>query len=131
MKPIKVGHAYQLHTHRLGKPLKSTPLKADKNLLPNSFSFHLQQTIAQSDVKFSQHAVQRMKERGIEVTQELIHRINQGMSKAQAKGAKESLFLIDDHAFVISVKNQTVITAMEREDMQEQMVTNIDSAVLL
>lgn len=134
MKSVHLGPVYPLNSHKINnKPIQSPIQRVEQNAVStSSFSYHLQQTVAaQKGVKFSQHAVERMRERGIEVTPELVEKISHGVNKAQAKGSKESLFLIDDQAFVISVKNQTVITAMEREDMQEQMITNIDSAVLL
>ncbi|GAA0365091.1 TIGR02530 family flagellar biosynthesis protein [Bacillus horti] len=129
MKAIKAGHSYQINAHPIHKPLQQQ--KVNKGQFKTAFELQLQQTLIHSDVKFSQHARTRMEERGIEMNQDLIQKINQGVSKAQTKGAKESLFLIDNHAFVVSVKNQTVITAMERDELQDQMVTNIDSAVLL
>jgi flagellar operon protein len=133
MKSVHLGPVYPLNSHKLSKPIQRPIQRVEQNAVSKpSFSYHLQQTVAtHKGVKFSQHAVARMRERGIEVTPELVEKISFGVNKAQAKGSKESLFLIDDQAFVISVKNQTVITAMEREDMQDQMITNIDSAVLL
>lgn len=96
-----------------------------------AFAHVLNQTLAKESLKFSQHAQNRLNERGIQLTVEQIERLEQGLVKAKNKGARESLFLMEDLAFVVSVKNQTVITAMEKEQMSEQVVTNIDSAVLL
>jgi flagellar operon protein len=53
------------------------------------------------------------------------------VDKAEAKGAKESLVLVDDVALVVSVKNRTVITAVDRQHLKENVFTNIDSAVVV
>jgi len=53
------------------------------------------------------------------------------VSKAAAKGARESLILLDDKAFVVSVRNRTVITAVDGEHLKENVFTNIDSAVIV
>ena len=52
------------------------------------------------------------------------------VDRAAAKGARESLVLVDDTAFVVSVRNRTVITAVDRARMRDQVFTNIDSAVI-
>ena len=49
---------------------------------------------------------------------------------ARAKGARSSLILTEAGAFVVSVSNRTVITAMDPAQMRERVVTNIDSAVI-
>ena len=81
-------------------------------------------------VKFSSHAVQRLQKRNIQVTAEEIGRINNAVSKAAEKGSRESLVLVDDLALIVSIANKTVITAMDRMSMKEQVVTNIDSAII-
>jgi flagellar operon protein len=110
---------------------QTKPTKTTAGNLQRSFSDHFQQALQGTQVKFSHHAEVRLKQNGVELSTEQLERINQGVSKAKAKGAKESLMLMGDLAFVVSVKNETVITAMKKSAMEEQVVTNIDSAVLL
>jgi flagellar operon protein len=81
-------------------------------------------------VKFSGHALQRIERRGIALDASTTARLNEGVSRAASKGARDSLVLVDDTAFVVSVPNRTVITAVDREHMKEQVFTNIDSAVI-
>ena len=57
-------------------------------------------------------------------------RLGDGVDRAAAKGSRDSLVLVDQTAFVVSVRNRTVITAVDREHMREQVFTNIDSAVI-
>lgn len=82
------------------------------------------------EVKFSRHAQERLEARKITLNGEQISRLQGAVNKAEAKGARESLILIDDLAFVVSVKNKTVITAVDGENRKENVFTNIDSAVI-
>jgi flagellar operon protein len=82
-------------------------------------------------VAFSRHAEERLHSRGIMLTQEQLGRISQAIDKAESKGSRETLILTDDTALVVSVKNRTVITAFDRENLREGIVTSIDSAVIL
>jgi flagellar operon protein len=60
----------------------------------------------------------------------MLDRLNGGVARAAAKGSRDSLVLLDDTAFVVSVRNRTVITAVDRARMRDQVFTNIDSAVI-
>ena len=82
------------------------------------------------ELKFSSHALDRIERRGIPVNEQSLARLQGGVTRAAAKGARESLVLVDDTAFVVSVRNRTVVTAVDRQHMQEQVFTNIDSAVI-
>jgi len=82
-------------------------------------------------LKFSQHALDRMSSRGISFKPEELSRLNDAVDKAAKKGSKESLILMGDNALIVSVKNKTVVTTMDREAMKENVFTNIDSTVIL
>lgn len=84
----------------------------------------------QKTLTISHHADQRMKARGIELSQELMNRLEDAIEKASSKGSKDALVILDNLAFVVSVKNRTVITAMDDESMRNNVFTNIDSAVI-
>jgi flagellar operon protein len=81
-------------------------------------------------VHFSKHAVQRLERRGIEVTPATMARLDSGVQRAESKGARDSVIFVDSTAFVVSVQNRTVVTAVDREHMREHVFTNIDSAVI-
>lgn len=83
-----------------------------------------------NNLKFSAHATARINSREIDFGKEDAVRLNQAVEKAQAKGAKESLILMDDKAFIVSVVNRTVITAVNRNSLSSNVITNIDSAVI-
>jgi len=84
-------------------------------------------------IQFSQHALERLQARNIHLGQAELAKINSAMDKAAQKGAKESLVLMNNNnlALVVSVKNKTVITAMDSASMRNNIFTNIDSAIIL
>ena len=83
-----------------------------------------------SGVKFSGHALQRIERRGIDTSPQTLARLDGAVQRAAAKGARESVVLLDGTAFVVSVRNKTVITAVDAQSMREHVFTNIDSAVI-
>ena len=82
------------------------------------------------NLKFSAHAKARINSREIDFGQADALRLNKAVERAEAKGAKESLILMDDKAFIVSVVNRTVITAVNRSSLNSNVITNIDSAVI-
>jgi flagellar operon protein len=89
------------------------------------------QAILSDRLKLSGHAQTRLQSREIELDQDAWERVMQGVEKAAEKGAKESLVMVDDVALIVSVKNRTVITAVESARLKESVFTNIDSAVIV
>ena len=83
------------------------------------------------EVRFSKHAANRLVDRNIELTKEQVQRLNLGAAKAGAKGINESLVLVDSLAFIVNVPKNTVITAMEQTETDENIFTNIDGAVII
>ena len=94
-----------------------------------SFGTILEQQL--EGVKFSQHALQRLQTRNIKLDEATMAQLNNAVDKAAQKGARESLILINNLALVVSVKNKTVITAMDESAMKANIFTNIDSAVIV
>lgn len=84
-----------------------------------------------SSVKFSNHAIERMRSRGIGFNAEDMGKLNEAVAKAEQKGSKETLVLYKDSAFIVNVKNKTVVTAMDQNMMKENVFTNIDSTILI
>lgn len=115
------------------KTEKLTTANSVSNAQKNQTTFD--QVLAQqlSGVQFSQHALQRMESRNITLGKNDLLKLNNAIDKAAQKGAKESLVLMNNNnvALVVSVKNKTVITAMDSINMKENVFTNIDSAVII
>ena len=84
-------------------------------------------------VQFSQHALQRLQERNIKLGQTELTKLNNAIDKASQKGAKESVVFMNNNnlALVVSIKNKTVITAMDGATIKDNVFTNIDSAVMI
>lgn len=90
-----------------------------------------QQLLKKDGVKFSRHAESRLNSRSIDLTQEQIQRLNNGIDKAKAKGIRESLVLMDNIALVVNVESNTVVTALDQSEATDHVFTNIDGAVVL
>ena len=84
-----------------------------------------------STIKFSNHAVERMQTRGISYNPESLLKLDEAIKKAAAKGSKDTLVLMDDSALIVSVKNNTVVTVMDKNSLRENVFTNIDSTVVI
>ncbi|MBO8171013.1 MAG: flagellar protein [Bacillaceae bacterium] len=127
---FKIGQTYFP-----GQPLQ--PVRKNNRTPDASQSPRFEQLLKQQVEKepkplhFSQHARERLDMRGIELTQQDMDRIRSAVARAEEKGARESLILMNDVAFVVSIKNKTVITAVDGNQMKENIFTNIDSAVVL
>lgn len=87
--------------------------------------------IAKDGIKFSNHAVERMRTRGISFSPEDMTRLNEAVGRAAAKGSKDSLILMNDSALIVSVKNNTVVTVMDKNALKENVFTNIDSTIVM
>jgi flagellar operon protein len=80
---------------------------------------------------FSRHAQERLQARKIQLNDTDLANLQTAVNRADEKGAKDSLVLMRDMAFIVSVKNRTVVTAMDSEHLKENVFTNIDSAVIV
>ena len=89
------------------------------------------QTAAEPAISFSKHAQSRAEERGIQVDDALMGQLADSVERAQAKGATNILAFDATRAFIINVPHGRVITTMSQEEMEENIFTNIDGAVLL
>jgi flagellar operon protein len=95
-----------------------------------TFADELAKAGGSQPLQFSKHALARVERRGIELDGSTMKRLNEGVARAASKGSRDSLVLVDGTAFVVSVSNHTVITAVGSEHMKDNVFTNIDSAVI-
>ena len=82
-------------------------------------------------LKFSAHASQRLQDRKITLDASTMQKVTDAVDKAEAKGLDDALVLTKDAALIVSVKNRTVITAVDRNSMTGNVFTNIDGAVIV
>ena len=109
---------------------------ADTAVSQNSISFEeilkqKQDVTGSSELKFSKHAAMRLEDRNINLSEEQSERLETGVRKASEKGIRESLVIVDSLAFIVNVPNKTVVTAMEQNESDDNIYTNIDGAVFM
>lgn len=117
--------------------------KIQNSLKPNNNQFNervnkalefnkvLQNVQNSQELKISSHAMDRLKERDINLTSKDMIALNGAVKKIRQKGGKEALIIYNNVAFITSIKNNTVITAVDSKSLKENIFTNIDSAVIL
>ncbi len=116
----------QVNTARTPKQQKSgTATGAD-----STFARMLDEKLPAQGITFSNHAQERLKSRGISLSRTDMEKLEGAVESVAKKGGKDSLVLLGDAALVVSVKNRTVVTALDRASMQGNVFTNIDSAVI-
>lgn len=107
------------------------PIKTNQSA-QSPFSLQLESAIqSNSKLTLSKHAKERLAQRGIEINQERWTKIEDKVRQAKAKGVNDSLVLLKDAALIVSAKNNTVITAMGRQEAAEQIFTNINGTIVL
>ncbi|GBF11606.1 TIGR02530 family flagellar biosynthesis protein [Tepidibacillus infernus] len=113
-------------------PLQTTKTVSKKHNITN-FNTILSDKLDQANqgVKFSAHAQQRLTSRGIQLDIKSIDQLNEAVQKAAQKGAKDSLILLQDLAFIVNIPNRVVVTTIDQTSMKEHIFTNIDSAIIL
>ncbi len=89
------------------------------------------QLTQQNRINFSKHAQQRLEQREISMTESDLSLLNSAVKRAEEKGVHNSLVLMEDKAFIVNVQSGTVITAMDKNDLKEQVFTQIDGAVIV
>lgn len=120
---MKIGHLF---------PVKSTPLQSAKT--PTSTATQSNEFKSMLDakvLKFSHHAEVRMQQRGIKLQPESLTKIMDAVEEAASKGAQDSLIVFRDIAMIVNVPSRTVVTAMDGKQMQSNLFTQIDSAIIL
>lgn len=95
------------------------------------FARVLDQKLPSQEVKFSQHAQDRLKARNITFSAADLANLEGAVNSVAQKGGKESLVMMGDSALVVSVRNRTVVTALDKTQMRGNVFTNIDSAVII
>ncbi|NLM14014.1 MAG: flagellar biosynthesis protein [Epulopiscium sp.] len=131
---MKINHQ-NLIPHPIAKndPItRISPLSPKKESGLNAFDKILKDQIdLNNQVKFSKHATMRLNSRQIELSDEQIKKLQRGIEKAEEKGIRDSLVLIDKIALVVNVRSRTVVTALDSNGEKEAVFTNIDGAVIV
>ncbi len=111
---------------------RPTPSQQKPNDATQSFQNVLQQKIAaNTDLTFSKHAVNRVMERNVDISESCMLRLNEGVRLAQEKGMNDTLILVDSTAYIVNAKSATVITTVNNDDLKGNVFTNIDGTVIM
>lgn len=86
---------------------------------------------AQNELKFSKHALQRLKTRQINLDESQLNKLNEAVAKAKSKGARDALILVEDMAFIVNIPSNTVVTALNETESKEHVFTQIDSTIII
>lgn len=97
----------------------------------DSFSALMEKKINDENLKFSKHAKMRIEERGINVSAKLLNDLDNAVECARAKGARDTVIIGNEGIFLVNVPNNTVVTTMTQKEMEGNVFTNIDSAILI
>lgn len=125
-----VNNNYYVNISRINGSQRAIPSGKPDGKVQGSFEEILESKVNENrGLKFSKHAEMRLQLRNIKLTDEQKEKISKTVQKAEEKGVKDSLVLIDDIAFVVNVRNRTVITAVNSNELKENVFTNIDGAV--
>lgn len=114
---------------RIDRTQQQKPVSGQTTNSP--FAQVLDQKLPTQGVKFSQHAQDRLRARNITLSAADLVNLEGAVNSVAKKGGKESLVMMGDSALVVSIKNRTVVTAMDRNQMKGNVFTNIDSAVII
>lgn len=82
-------------------------------------------------LRFSKHATERANQRGVEMTPELTGRLQHAVDTARGKGAREIAVIGSEGVFIVNIKNSVVVTSISNQELKDNIITNIDSAVIL
>lgn len=96
-----------------------------------SFASLLDRAAQAPRLTVSAHAAQRVGERGLDLSDPTLHRIEAALDALHAKGARDAVLLHPDAAYIVNVPSRTVVTALAPDEMRDRVVTQIDSAMAL
>ncbi|RSK27033.1 flagellar protein [Bacillus sp. HMF5848] len=119
----------QISSHPLTLQPKTRQQK--QPIYKQSFQDVFQKQLQCDQLKVSKHAEQRLIERNIKIDMNKWNQINDRVAEARQKGIQDSLVVLDGAALIVNAKNNTVITAMNREEAKSQIFTNINGTILI
>ncbi len=111
-------------------PQNPSGVKIQKSSTQIDFAEALTKKTEEQAIRFSNHAQKRLQSRAIQLGDDGLARLAQAVEKADKRGGKESLVLMDDLAFIVNVKERLVVTAIDSNERGEGVFTQIDSVVL-
>lgn len=117
---------YNIHqvSHKINENKVKSQIKSNKD----SFEKVLNST---ENLKFSNHAMKKIDDRKISIDNDDVLKITDAINQAKGKGVEQALILMDNKAFIVSIKNNTIITGINTEQLKNNIFTNIDGTVII
>jgi flagellar operon protein len=75
--------------------------------------------------------MKRLQERNIELDGNEYMKLKEAMMKLKSKGGHDSLVITNKAAYVVDVDKNTVVTAVDKNNMNENVFTKIDSTIFM
>ncbi len=120
---------------KLPKHSKVDKAKSGQDVNPSEFKNLLQEKVGtpqgERPIQLSVHAAKRLKERNLEMDNAEFFKLRSAFKKLQEKGGQDSLVITDKAAYIVDVANNKVVTAIDKENIAENVFTKIDSTVLV
>lgn len=125
-----------INMHRINNVLNTNPIKnnSTQNKVNYARSVNFEDTLNEvqsKNIKFSKHAQIRMDKRNLTLNTSDMMKLEQAIGKAEKKGIRDALILMDNQAFIANVKNKTIVTTVSKDKLSENIFTNIDGAVII
>lgn len=114
-------------SNRLPADLKNQNKEEFKNLLNNQ----IDQTQNEHGIKLSVHAAKRLNERNLQMDGDEFVKLKSAIDKLRTKGGRESLIITNKAAYIVDINNNKVVTAIDKESINENVFTKIDSTMIL
>ena len=127
-QPVTTGTPHVSRPTQPARPAETDAQASEKASFRQALEDQLKQL---SNVDFSKHAVNRVIERNLDLTEENIARLNEGVRLAEEKKLEDPLILVDRTAFLVNIKHNKVITTVAAEELKGNVFTNIDGTVIV
>lgn len=130
MDPVNISK-FQITPITTGKVvIPQTQISGTQTQNNESFADVLK-SVESGEVQFSKHASQRLSDRNITLDSSHMNRLNDAVKLASDKGLRDTLVVMDKMAFIVNIPGNKVITTMNGDEVQGNVFTNIDGAVII
>jgi flagellar operon protein len=104
-----------------------------KNLLDNTLDQSEQSESIQQPkgLHLSTHAMRRLQERNLSLDKEEYAKLQSAIDKLKTKGGQDSLVITGKAAYIVDVPKNTIVTAIDKDSIGENVFTKIDSTILM
>lgn len=111
--------------------LKSGETSEFKNLLDSTLDQSAVAEQAPKGIHLSTHAMRRLQERNLTLDKEEYTKLQTAMDRLKLKGGQDSLVITGKAAYIVDVPKNTIVTAIDKDSIGENVFTKIDSTILM